>query len=415
MNTNAGGIYWVSSTGGGLRTFKIGAPGEQLGWRVGSAQYLDQDGVWDVLASADSRLYAYSGRTGAQLWTQVCSSRIFAIANLGDLNGDGYDDVGVGCPLSNISKGRIEIRSGKNGALLRARDGQSAVEKLGYSISSLGGDLDGDRIPDYISCSPELSSKRGVMSWWSGATGAFLGNTFGTTNDHRFGFSVSGCGDYNGDGKPDALATAYPASTLIKGYAQIISGADTTTVLRTFGGESSDFGFAAVAMDTNGDSRMDAIVSEFGKQVLVYDAPPKANPPSQLTFGAICPDSAGRLPRASHSPDPRINSTGYLSMDSGPRSSVTILHVGLKRLPPMNLQAINMPGCWWHVLPMVQLGGIPTDSLGRVRMPLTIPNNITLIGSKVSFQWTPVDLGLGNTVLQVVASNGYEVKIGAIK
>ena len=44
---------------------------------------------------------------------------------------DTFYDIGVGCPYYNSNKGRIEIRSGKNGALLRVTNGQATSERLG--------------------------------------------------------------------------------------------------------------------------------------------------------------------------------------------------------------------------------------------------------------------------------------------
>ena len=109
-------------------------------------------------------------------------------------------------------------------------------------------------------------------------------------------------------------------------------GRDRRTVLQTYRGWNQGFGLAAAAMDTNGDSKMDAIVTDSTAQaVWVLDAAVKASPPAQQAYGAICPDSAGRIARASHTPDPRIAAAGAQRLDSAPPNRLLQI---LPRSPP---------------------------------------------------------------------------------
>lgn len=109
---------------------------------------LNGDGVNDVVfLSPAGFLYAWDGKTGAQLWPPV---EIFNSGKsspvIADMNNDGYPDVVV---VSDTSM--LYIIDGKTGGIIRK-------EVLGGAISELSpavGDFDGDGKPDVVVCSED--------------------------------------------------------------------------------------------------------------------------------------------------------------------------------------------------------------------------------------------------------------------
>jgi hypothetical protein len=186
-------------------------------------------------------------------------------APLPDLDGDGAPELVVGAPgesSSGTASGRVYVYSGRSGAELFRASGASTFERLGASVRCAG-DVDGDGIEDVIAGGSGIATTSGVARVFSGASGAQIRLLQDGVVGAAFGYSVAGVGDVDGDGVPDLAVGAPGAPMTGTGTVVVISGADGTSVLRTFPGEAAgdNFGTALGALsDVTGDGVMELIV-----------------------------------------------------------------------------------------------------------------------------------------------------------
>jgi hypothetical protein len=313
------------------------APVETL-YVVSRMEDVNSDGLPDVLGGAHGsggyRARLYSGATGALLLEVVgplSSSFGYSVADAGDFNGDGIQDFVVGAPSDDINQvlGSIRIYSSADGALLHERYGDFFGEQLGNRVAGLGdlngdgydevgvtsrnlrrvrilagpdghgfrqhvmgdtnsthpsiasvGDIDGDSVPDYAVGWPRDSTGGGLTGTvvvFSGRTGAQIHMVHGPTpvgpesTGSHLGFSVAGVGDMNGDGIPDFAAGGPGALELHlssnTGVVRVYSGSDASILYdldganETLAATAGKFGFQiAGGGDLNGDGVPDFLV-----------------------------------------------------------------------------------------------------------------------------------------------------------
>lgn len=198
----------------------------------------------------------------------------WSVAWLGDINGDGKDDYVVGGrgadPGGRVDAGIAYVISGGSGAVLFTKEGVAAGDCFGWAVAGLG-DVDGDGVPDFIVgaalVKDALTVTRGAAYVYSGATGSILWTKLGANepNDVRhLGEAVGPAGDVNNDGRMDFIVGA-PSSRLLPtplGSAIVYSGIDGTVLYRFDGERPSDLLGNSVGGggDIDGDGRSDVIV-----------------------------------------------------------------------------------------------------------------------------------------------------------
>jgi len=239
--------------GDGAADFIVGAPPARMARVFSGAD-------WSVIRThVDSYEFANLGAS---------------VAAAGDVNGDGRADYLVGAPnkgnVTFFPEGGVYFFSGMDGSVPRMFWGRADWDVFGYSVVATG-DLTGDGVTEVLVGAPQsegMSSRHGYARLYNGATGASLHIFEGESDVDKFGFSVAVVGDVNGDGTPDLLVGAYrtdPSALTDAGSAFLYSGAD-YSLLHRFDGEAAgdNLGWAVAGIaDVNGDTYPDLLVGAY--------------------------------------------------------------------------------------------------------------------------------------------------------
>lgn len=388
-----------------IQTVKVGAAGEYLGGSQVRRGRFDGAANDDLLVGGNNTLYAISSRSGfPQLWKVTISGR-GDFVTIGDVNGDGYDDVAVGIP----SRRAVEFRSGRDGSVLRSLVHSTALPNAGFALAGPG-DLNGDSVPDVVVSSPSVNGSRGWVRAISGATGLKLSEHFGTTTNNRLGWILSTGGDINRDGVNDILVSELPVSRSVRASVIALNGKNINQMIGRYSTGSGRYGWDTALIDGNGDGRADLLVSDYGVGVWLYDSVPKANPPAFQIYGRAGPGTGGAIPRISHGlPLARLGGTHDIRLHGARPNSAAICRLAAGRIN-IPLDAIGITGGSLLVDPILVDWVVATDSRGRARF--TLPSlNGPYLNLKLMWQWIVLDPG-GNS-FGVTLSDAGQTTIGA--
>ena len=269
-----------------------------MGAGLQTAGDVNGDGYSDVIASApnfsngnflEGRVWLFlgsaTGLAATAAWTAEGEQDVArlggSIAGVGDVNGDGFDDVLVGAPERDngqSDEGQVFLYLGSAAGLAATPawtlDGNVAFAGLGGTIAGAG-DVNGDGYADVLigdaGFTNGQSGEGRAMLFLGSASGLSLSPSWtveGNQADGAFGVSVAGAGDVNGDGYGDIVIGAFmysngqPEEGAAFVYHGAASGPSTTAarvldINQTF----SQFGASvAAAGDVNGDGYADVIV-----------------------------------------------------------------------------------------------------------------------------------------------------------
>ncbi len=126
------------------------------------------------------------------------------VRSIGDVNGDGVPDLVTCAPLNGSGAsagGLVSARSGSNGAVLWSRAEPLTSAILGYSLETL--DWNHDGVLDVLAAAPFNGADGGFVRVLSGVDGALLHTFDSGVAAESFGASIALGGDWNGDGVDD--------------------------------------------------------------------------------------------------------------------------------------------------------------------------------------------------------------------
>lgn len=301
----AGRVYAFSGEDGSLlRTIESPPHGEKtwFGSEVTGLGDVNGDGAGDFVVGAKGRsagdssfvgrAYIMSGADGSLLHTLTSptqgavSSFGYTVAGIGDVTGDGVEDVGIGSgeAVNNTTgAGRVHLFDGKNGQLVRSIGSPNPEEsgRFGTTLSSVG-DVNGDRVPDLaVGASGETADSlegAGRVYLFSGADGRRIRTLHSpdSEEDGRFGWATASVGDVTGDGSADVVVGAPGEGGLAvvgaTGRAYLFGGSEGRLVHRVesphLSGKAGFGSSVAGTGDVDGDGANDFAVGTGGRDLM---------------------------------------------------------------------------------------------------------------------------------------------------
>jgi hypothetical protein len=273
----------------------------------------DGDGVADLVVGAPGnasdlgRAYGYRGQSigsGTPSWTLRGGEEPegyfgYWVQSVGDVNGDGFVDLGVTGVQENARRGTVRVFLGSSSGLSATSNtvlaGASAGESFGLPVAGVG-DVNQDGFADMaIGITGAVSGTGAMRLYFGGAGGVSTERSILVAGpgpaDTQFGGSILGAGDLDQDGIDDVVVGA-PAVNSNGGSAWVMRGSRTLAlpvnlfaIPRSLVGR---FGEAiSTAGDLDGNGRVEFVVSAphaeaRSGRVQVYTAGDSATPVNPL-------------------------------------------------------------------------------------------------------------------------------------
>jgi hypothetical protein len=298
---DGGGVVTASGASGQLVWQYLdswGGNALRTGWSVASLADVDGDDLSEVIVGSPSdidcpfgvcpelhngiaRLLAGSDGSEIKQYGLGDTEMGASVAAIADLNGDGFQDVLIGAPASELPGNPGVVRAFPGG-------GPSAAPMPEVPLFAIPGVASGARFGSAVVATPDIDADgqadifvgapgtdvdslvdAGAVRLISSATQLELWRADGTEAGGEFGSSVAALGDVDDDGVPDVVVGAPlsdPGGLIDAGSAFVLSGATGSVLFRIDGaapGERLGTSMAGLG-DVTGDGHPDVVVGAPG-------------------------------------------------------------------------------------------------------------------------------------------------------